>query len=285
MRGPYRRRTEEIVEQFATQVGVVPGTVCILTPVKDAAAHIDQYFQCLRRLDYPRNLLSLGLLEGDSSDGTYELLESRLPEIRSEFASARIWKRDFGFRLPDGVPRWAPSYQRPRREALARSRNYLASMALGNAEWALWIDVDLIDYPADVLQRMLATGKDIVHPHCVKEYGGRSFDWNAWKDQQRLLMHDLRGGADLVELDSVGGTMLLVKADLHREGLVFPPFPYGRLHPRARRRGGKALQWLAGLARHMVAGEIETEGFAMMAHDMGVECWGMPNLEVRHKDG
>ena len=31
-------------------------------------------------------------------------------------------------------------------------------------------------------------------------------------------------------------------------------------------------------------GEIETEGLGMMAHDMGYECWGMPNLEIRHRD-
>ena len=29
-------------------------------------------------------------------------------------------------------------------------------------------------------------------------------------------------------------------------------------------------------------GEIETEGLGIMAHDMGHQCWGMPNLEVRH---
>jgi hypothetical protein len=29
-------------------------------------------------------------------------------------------------------------------------------------------------------------------------------------------------------------------------------------------------------------GEIETEGLGIMAHDMGHECWGMPNLEVKH---
>lgn len=29
-------------------------------------------------------------------------------------------------------------------------------------------------------------------------------------------------------------------------------------------------------------GEIETEGLGMMAYDMGYECWGMPNLEIKH---
>ena len=33
---------------------------------------------------------------------------------------------------------------------------------------------------------------------------------------------------DLVELDAVGGTVLFIRADVHRDGLVFPPFPYGQ---------------------------------------------------------
>jgi peptide chain release factor subunit 1 len=28
---------------------------------------------------------------------------------------------------------------------------------------------------------------------------------------------------------------------------------------------------------------VETEGLGILAHDMGYECWGMPNLEVRHR--
>ena len=60
----------------------------------------------------------------------------------------------------------------------------------------------------------------------------------------------------VVRLDAVGGAMLLVYAELHRHGLIFPPFAY----------------------RH----RIETEGLSMMALDMGVLSWGMPFLEVLH---
>ena len=84
----------------------------------------------------------------------------------------------------------------------------------------LWLDVDVMEYPPDVIERLLATGKDIVHPHCVRTYGGRTFDLNAWRDRGRVHMDDLRGGPDLVRLDAVGGTMLLVRADAHRNGLV-----------------------------------------------------------------
>ena len=71
----------------------------------------------------------------------------------------------------------------------------------------------------------------------------------------RDYLSDLREH-DCVEIDAVGGTMLLIKADIHREGLVFPTFSY----------------------KHY----IETEGLAVMAKDMGYTCWGLPNLEIFH---
>ena len=55
---------------------------------------------------------------------------------------------------------------------------------------------------------------------------------------------------------SVGGTALLVRADLHRSGLLFPTDSH--------------------------RGYIETEGLAAMACDMGHLCWGMPQLRITH---
>ncbi len=243
--------------------------VLILTPAKDAARHLDTYLRGLRSLTYPRELVSLAFLEGDSADGTYEALQQRLPELRGAFRRAALFKRDFGFRLPAGFPRYAHHLQVRRRSVLAKSRNHLLFRALDDEDWVLWLDVDVIEYPADVIERLLAAGKEIVEPNCVYEYGGASFDLNAWRDRGRLHLHDLRGEGDLVPLDSVGGTMLLVRADVHRDGLVFPAFPYGLQNPRIRTDN----YWM---------GELETEGLGIMASDLGVQCWGMPNLEIKH---
>lgn len=57
-------------------------------------------------------------------------------------------------------------------------------------------------------------------------------------------------------MDSVGGTALLVRGDLHRRGLTFPVESYG--------------------------GYIETEGLAMMARDKGLSCWALPRLRIVH---
>ena len=272
------------VEPYRRAVPPVPATAAarqekllVLTPVKDAVPHLPRYLELLGRLDHDRSRLSLGFLEGDSRDGTHDWLAARLPELRDRYRRVTLLRHDYGFR-PEG-PRWAPEIQRRRRELLARSRNRLLSGALADEDWVLWLDVDLVDYPPDLPARLLAAGRDIVVPHCVLP-DGRSFDLNSFRltDRERSgedprhladgifqpprgagrLYLDAFAGQGIVPLDGVGGTALLVRADLHREGLCFPPYSH--------------------------RGYIETEGLAMMARDMGVTAWGLPDLRIIHAD-
>jgi GT2 family glycosyltransferase len=247
-------------------------TVLILTPMKSASRYLDGYFRQLESLTYRHELISLAILEGDSSDDTLAQLQSRLRTTCTRFRKKSIFKKDFGFIIPEGTPRFEAVYQPQRRAILAKARNHLLFRALDDEDWVLWLDVDVVEYPDDILEHLVGLDLDIVHPHCVNDYGGKSFDLNAWRDNGRFHMDDMRGSGR-VRLDSVGGTMLLVRAERHRDGLVFPPFFYGE-----RSRWVRAPNpWQGG---HV--GEIETEGFAAMAKDMGIECWGLPDLEILH---
>jgi peptide chain release factor subunit 1 len=249
--------------------------VLVLTPMKSAGRFLDGYFAGLEKLTYPHDSLSLGILEGDSSDDTFEMVTERIDLACSGFRRKLVAKKDFGFAVPEHVPRYTAVYQAQRRAILARARNHLLFHALRDEDWVLWLDVDVVDYPADIIERLIALDRDIVQPNCVTEPGGSSFDLNAWTDGGRTHLSDLRGKG-IVRLQSVGGTMLLVRADCHRDGLVFPPYFYG-----ARSRWVRDPHPLRG--SHV--GEIETEGLAIMAKDMGIECWGLPDLEIRHFAG
>jgi hypothetical protein len=243
----------------------------ILTPVKNATRYLPRYVELIERLDWPREALSIGILESDSRDSTMDALEVLRPRLNARAQNVTILNADFGFHMPDDLPRWTPALQLARRAALARSRNRLLFGALRDEDWVLWIDVDVVDYPPDTIARLLNAGRDILHPHCVMVPNGPSFDLNAWAGGGTQTMHDLRGTQGPVRLDSVGGTMLLVRADLHREGLVFPPFRYG-----VKNSGIRDPHPVWG------GGEIETEGLAMMARDMGYQCWGLPDFEIFH---
>ena len=250
--------------------------VLLLSPVKNAADLADTYCRNLENLSYPHELLSLGLLESDSRDGSQTIYRDVAERLGRTFRRTGFWKKDFNFRMPPQLSRWLPQFQSARRSILAKSRNHLLFHALDDEDWVLWLDVDVIEYPHDLIQTLLSYDKDILQPHCVLEYGGPTFDMNAWRDHGRYSMDDLRDEGEIVPLDAVGGTVLLVRADLHRDGLIFPPYFYGERNARAR------------LEKEYIDtplyGEIETEGLGIMASDMGALCWGLPHLEVKHRN-
>lgn len=130
-------------------------------------------------------------------------------------------------------------------------------------------------------------GLDIVEPMCVRmKQNGKDwyeYDLNAWVGQRKVRrsardasfvpgdlsvnrMKQFHGGKEtFVPLDAVGGTMLYVKADIHRQGVLFP-------------------------VHHLIGSEwgsegydgIETEGLCYVAHFLGFKCWGMPNDLIYH---
>jgi peptide chain release factor subunit 1 len=247
--------------------------IVILTPIKDCEGDAKAYFRRLRRLTFPHENISIRLLESDSRDRTLAKFRARARRELPHFLSIRVFQHNFDYMIPASVPRWDARIQVQRRAVLARSRNLLLFRGLEDADWALWLDADVIEFPADLIERLLAFGKDIVQPHCVKAYGGPTYDTNGWSHGGTKHLHDFRG-AGLVPLSAVGGTVLLVRADCHRSGLIFPPFLYGAASPLARESNGMSE----------TRGEIETEGLGLLAADMGLQCWGAPDLEVIHRD-
>lgn len=253
--------------------------VSCLIPVRDAEPYLDRCLELIMRLDHPRENLSVTFCEGDSKDRTKQKLSELVAAHRGLFRDMRVVHLDVGTNFPH-EKRWKPHLQRSRRAGLARVRNKLIDDGVGlDDDWALWLDVDLADYPPDMLHRLLAQREKIVVPNCVHEPGGKSFDMNSFvtvvddKDHnyykfikhglyqpnsdtvRRLHLHDLRY-LDQVPLNGVGGTMMLVHASVHHAGMRFPEEPYQDL--------------------------IETEGFGQLARDLGVTPVGLPNLEIIH---
>jgi len=254
------------------------GSVLIAVPVRDAAGTLDRLLAAIEALDYPKQDPSLAFLEGDSADDGFARLQRFARDNAGRFARIAVLKRDFGAK--HHARRWEPALQRERRGHIARVRNRLLRRALRAEDWVLWIDADIVAFPPDILRRLLAERARIVQPNCVKVPGGTSFDLNAWIAERKLseaqIPHHVVSGlyqppawhhriylSDLryrerVTLDSVGGAMLLVDANLHRAGIVFPAVPD--------------------------FGLIEAEAFAARARECGVAAVGLPNLEIVHAD-
>lgn len=275
---PPERREAAVDRATLARTAPADGTVLIAIPVRNAGATLDALLARVEALDFPPKRLSIAFLVGNSEDDSLDRLQRFVARVGGRFRRVTLLRQDFP--APDRGVRWALRHQRVRRSRIARVRNRLLQAALADEDWVLWIDADIVDFPADILRRMLAEKARVVHPDCVRESGGGSFDLNAWiaaaepRDHQwikhvhdglyqppighlRLYQHDLRH-LRRVNLESVGGTMLLVDANLHRAGITFPDEPYRR--------------------------RIETEAFAALARQFGIDLVGLPQIQIRHAE-
>ncbi|RMZ19321.1 hypothetical protein D0859_16686, partial [Hortaea werneckii] len=236
-------------------------SVLILTPL---ARFYDQYWDNLVKLSYPHDLISLGFIIPKGREGnlaTQQLQEriqkTQAPTNKNRFASITILRQD------DEIPvltseheRHALSAQKERRAAMSKARNALLFTTLGpTTSWVLWLDSDIVETPATLVQDLASHDKGIIVPNCYQRYYNkdkesmdvRPYDFNSWQDsptakglaekmgpEEILLegyaematyrnlmayMADLNGDPRReVDLDGVGGTALLVKADVHRDG-------------------------------------------------------------------
>jgi mannan polymerase complexes MNN9 subunit len=184
--------------------------------------------------------------------------------------------------------------QKARRAAMAKARNSLLFTTLGpTTSWVLWMDGDIVETPPTLIQDLADYNVPIIVPNCFQRYYNeekkamdiREYDFNNWIDSStaqelgRKMGKDdilLEGYAEMptyrslmakmydpsadphakIKLDGVGGATLLVKAEVHRDGAMFPPFSFYHL--------------------------IETEGFAKMAARLNWESYGLPNYLVYH---
>jgi mannan polymerase complexes MNN9 subunit len=182
--------------------------------------------------------------------------------------------------------------QKARRAAMAKARNSLLFTTMGpTTSWVLWMDADIIETPPSLIQDLAAYDVPIIVPNCFQKYYNedkkandvREYDYNNWIDSPTAREMGAKMGKDdillegyaemptyrslmakmydksadpatKIKLDGVGGATLLVKAEVHRDGAMFPPFPFYHL--------------------------IETEGFAKMANRLNWESFGLPNYLV-----
>ncbi|KAK4111962.1 glycosyltransferase family 62 protein [Canariomyces notabilis] len=215
---------------------------------------------------------------------------------KDRFKSIIILRQDFDPPLAsqDESERHKMQNQKVRRAAMAKARNSLLFSTLGpSTSWVLWLDADVVETPPTLIQDLAKHDKPVIAPNCFQRFYNpetkamdeRPYDYNNWQDSptaQEMAQHMdpddilLEGYAEMatyralmakmakpdgllheeVPLDGVGGAALLVKADVHRDGAMFPPFAFYHL--------------------------IETEGFAKMAKRLGWQPVGLPNYKVYH---
>ena len=145
--------------------------VLILTPLRDAASHLRQYFLLLSELTYPHQAIDLAFLVGDCKDNTLSTLDSELARMQLEsnpqrFRSVMVIQKDFGDATGQSVEeRHSFRAQGTRRKAIGRARNYLLYTALRPVhDWVYWRDVDIVENPSSILEDFMEHDKDVLVP-------------------------------------------------------------------------------------------------------------------------
>ncbi|KNC83112.1 hypothetical protein SARC_04610 [Sphaeroforma arctica JP610] len=102
------------------------------------------------------------------------------------------------------------------------------------SHYVLWLDADVEYIPNTIISDLIGSGKHVITPRCLRE--GLDYDLNTWAGERieatrpsqyrHLLfvpypgtlnknMRDFaESGEEFVEVDSVGGTALLVRSDV-----------------------------------------------------------------------
>lgn len=182
----------------------------------------------------------------------YERLKAATAHV--PFARTTIYHRkdeDLGIAYQE---RHDPRVQLARRAHLATLRNYLMIRALQDEQHLICLDADVVEMSDSIIQTMISNAESnrdvgIMTALCHQNQMA-NYDKNAWKvgatpqlqglvpeDERdlattelvatRLMVPELINGTDnaaLVPLDSVGGTILYIRAELVRQGLTFPTF-------------------------------------------------------------
>jgi len=274
--------------------------VLILTPLRDAAAYLPDYFDLLSDLTYPHHLIDLGFLVGDSTDDTLAVLSVELDRIQKRadsvsFNSVLIVEKDFGAATGQSVEeRHGFKAQAPRRKLMAKARNYLLTAALKpEHSWVYWRDSDIKDSPKKIIEDFVAHDKDIIVPNIWfhrykdgKDIEGR-FDYNSWVESDKALKLASRLDKDTIIVEGykefdTGRTYMAKMGDWRQnkdEEIKLDGI------------GGVNIIVKADVHRsginfpaYAFENQAETEGFAKMAKRAGYEVVGLPNYVVWHID-
>lgn len=275
---------------FIKQYATTKDCILLLSPL---ARFYREYWDNLLQLTYPHEFIDIGFLvprtkEGDNALQHLKKAIEKNQKSPTAFRSATILRQDFeSFSSQNERDRHAFKVQKERRKIMSMARNSLLSLIRPHTRWVFWMDSDITETPNSIIQDMISHDKSIIVANCYQRYEGgiRPYDYNSWRESEaalylaskmdpeeiivegyaeiatyrRLMAYLYREIGDKdheIPLEGVGGCALLVNATVHRDGAIFPPFPFYHL--------------------------METEGFAKMANRLGYQSFGLPNYLVFH---
>ncbi|KAL9001702.1 MAG: hypothetical protein Q9188_005336 [Gyalolechia gomerana] len=277
--------------------------VLILTPLRDAASHLETHFRLLYELTYAHEKIDLAFLVGDSEDDTLALLQDELKRLQapsnpSRFNSVMVVEKDFGDDLPQGVEdRHSFKAQGTRRKGIGRARNYLLYAALKpEHRWVYWRDVDIVENPETIIEDLMMHNRDLYccitftidflspyppssphHSNILPSTSNPTISPNPSTKPAKTGYKEYRTHRTYLAWQAHSSPSQRLK-HLHKA------IPLDGI-------GGVNILVKADVHRsginfpcYAFENQADTEGFAAMARRAGYGVWGLPNYVVWHVD-
>lgn len=272
--------------------------VLFCVPLRDAAAHLPMFFNHMKKLTYPHNLIDLAFLVSDSKDDTMGELMRHLNEIQLDlntemhFGEIEIFEKDFGQIIGQSFSdRHGFAAQGPRRKLMARARNWLWSVALKpHHSYVYWRDADVETVPPTILEDLMHHDKDVIVPNVwrpLPDWLGNQqpYDLNSWQESD--------GGLQLAETLDEDACIVegYVEYQTWRPHLAYLRDPYGdpEVEMDLDGIGGVSILTKAKVFRtgsHFPAFSFEkhaeTEAFGKLSKRMGYTVVGLPHYVIWH---
>ncbi|KAK1069919.1 hypothetical protein LTR74_004550 [Friedmanniomyces endolithicus] len=193
--------------------------------------------------------VSLGVWTASSEQ--FRTMQEAVPRL--PFARVAIYHQEDTSEGAVYENRHDPQVQLARRSGLAKLRNRLMLSALQDETHVLWLDADVVELSPGIVPTMLEQSASTANAGIITamchQNEMNNYDKNAWRldlpellgpvpDAEReaavaklvatrVFVPELVQGTNnsaIVPLDSVGGTVLLIRANLVRQGLTFPHY-------------------------------------------------------------
>lgn len=214
------------------------------------------------------------------------------PDPSKRFGEIEIYEKDFGQVIGQGFSdRHGFAAQGPRRKLMARARNWLWTVAIKPYHsFVYWRDADIETVPPTILEDLMHHDKDVIVPNVwrpLPDWLGNQqpYDLNLWQESDGGLqladsldedacivegyveyqtwrphlayLRDPYGDPEVeMDLDGIGGVLILTKARVFRTGAHFPAFLFEK--------------------------HAETEAFGKLLKRMGYSVVGLPHYVIWH---
>ncbi|KAG0690570.1 Mannan polymerase II complex anp1 subunit [Pichia californica] len=272
--------------------------ILFLVPLRDASLHLPMFFENLKNITYPHNLIDLSFLVSDTTDSTIKDLKLNLLKIQNDndlnlhFNNINIYEKNFGQIISQSfTDRHGFNAQGPRRKLMAIARNWLLTISLKPYHsWVYWRDIDVESIPSTIIEDLMHHNKDVIVPNIwrpLPDWLGNEqpYDLNSWKESE--------GGLDLA--NKLNEDSVIVEGyneyktwRIHL-GYLRDPFGDPEIEMELDGIGGVSIlskstvfQNGAIFPAFSYLKHAETEGFGKLCKKMGYQVIGLPNYVIWH---